>query len=122
MAVVSVAAAAAAVPLAISTLNSDENTALPRVGTFPVVAPGTLPGGAVPPGTSTRGPGSTPPADASVLPPLQDPTVALAEPPRQVTIAPRALARDADETSTRSRTTRPTTSTSTSREIGRAHV
>ncbi|MDF2978025.1 MAG: hypothetical protein K0S40_2753, partial [Actinomycetospora sp.] len=45
LAVVSVAAAATAVPLAVSTLaNSDENTALPRVGTFPVVAPGTLPG------------------------------------------------------------------------------
>ena len=89
LAAASVAAAAAVVPLAVSTLaNNGENTALPRVGTFPVVAPGTLPDGAVPPGTGTRGPQPGSPADASVLPPLQDPSVALAEPPRTVTVAP----------------------------------
>jgi hypothetical protein len=113
LAAASVAAAAAAVPLAVSTLvNSGENTALPRVGTFPVVAPGTLPGTEAP-SAGSRGPRE--PADASVLPPLDGPVAAApvvpAQPPRTVTVAPRAVARDADETSTRRTPTRTTRST-----------
>jgi uncharacterized membrane protein YgcG len=112
LAAVSVAAAAAVVPLAVSTLtNSDDNLALPRVGTFPVVAPGTLPGGALPPGTVTRGPERPPPADASVLPPLEDPTVAVAQPPRSVTVAPRALVRETETTTPSTRRSTTTTST-----------
>ncbi|MHC1557671.1 hypothetical protein ACR9E3_01870 [Actinomycetospora sp. C-140] len=117
LAAASVAAAAAAVPLAVSTLShSGENTALPRVGTFPVVAPGELPGG--PPAAPSRAPGGAAPGgygDATALPPLQDPTAAPpivpAQPPRRETVTPRALARDADDETT-TRTSRPTTTTS----------
>ncbi|GAA4926691.1 hypothetical protein EV188_10861 [Actinomycetospora succinea] len=119
LAAASVAAAAAVVPAAISTLaHNGENTALPRVGTFPVVAPGDLPGQRPPaarpaPGSATEDPFAQPgaPADASVLPPMNDPTVAIAQPPRTATVTPRALARD-DDTPSRT-TTRPTTGTST---------
>ena len=118
LAAASVAAAAAVVPAAISTLaGTGDNTALPRVGTFPVVAPGDLPGQGLPPtvrrvpGTSDPSAAPGAPADASVLPPMDAPSVTVAGPPRPVTITPRALARDDDEDT--STTTRPSTDGST---------
>ncbi len=103
LAVASVAAAAAAVPLAISTLASNDDLALPRVGTFPVVAPGSLDPGAGVPGSTARPPGTVPPADAATLPPLVDPTVVAAAP--VPTVAPRAVTRRVTPTTTTGTTT-----------------
>lgn len=102
--------AAAAVPLAISTLASNENLALPRVGTFPVVAPGSLDPGPATPARRDRRSATVPPADAATLHPLQDPTIVAAVAPAP-TVAPRAVTR---------RMAPPPTSTTTAPRSSRA--